>query len=70
MANPTGGARPPAPQYPSKTKPKPTPTAKAKVAPMPTLSAQKQQEKALADLMKRRAAESKRTGMWPNGYTN
>ena len=53
---------------------KPTPTPKAKpktkVSPMPTMSAQKQQEKALADLMKRRAAESKRTGMWPNGYTN
>jgi hypothetical protein len=53
-----------------KPTPTPTPKIKAKVAPMPTLSAQQQQEKALADLMKRRAATSKRTGMWPNGYTN
>jgi hypothetical protein len=51
-------------------KPTPKATPKAKVAPMPTLSAQKQQEKALADLMRKRAATSKRTGLWPNGYTN
>ena len=56
------------PKKPTKADMKPTP--RTKVSPMPTLSAQKQQEKALDELMKRRAAESKRTGMWPNGYTN
>jgi len=49
---------------------KPTPTPKAKVSPMPTNSEAKKQEKALADLMKKRAAASKKTGSWPNYYTN
>jgi hypothetical protein len=53
-------------------KPTPTPTAKpkVKVSPMPTLSAQQKQDKALKDLMKKREAESKKTGSWPNYYTN
>jgi hypothetical protein len=40
-----------------------------KIAKLPQ-SEQARMEKALADLMKKRAAESKRTGMWPNYYTN
>ena len=44
---------------------KPTPTAKAK----PMTEAQKQ-AKALDDLMKKRKAVSKKTGSWPNYYTN
>ena len=56
------------PKKPTKADLKPTP--RTKVAPMPTLSAQQKQEKALADLMKQRAAESKKTGSWPNYYTN
>jgi len=40
-----------------------------KIAKLPK-SEQARMEKALADLMKKRAAESKRTGMWPNYYTN
>ena len=56
------------PKKPSKADLKPTP--RTKVSPMPTLSEQQRQEKALADLMKKRAAESKKTGSWPNYYTN
>lgn len=48
----------------------PSPTPKVKVAPMPTLSAQQKQEKALNDLMKKRAAQAKKTGSWPNYGTN
>ena len=55
-------------------KPTPTPTPKAKtktkVSPMPSTAEEKRQAKALADLMKKRAAESKKTGSWPNYYTN
>jgi hypothetical protein len=51
-------------------KPTPKPKPKTKVAPMPNLSAQQKQEKALRDLMKQRAAESKKKGSWPNYYTN
>jgi uncharacterized protein (DUF849 family) len=43
---------------------------KVKVSPMPTLSAQQKQDKALKDLMKKREAESKKTGLYPNYYTN
>ena len=43
---------------------------KVKVAPMPTLSTQQKQDKALSDLMKKRAKESKKTGLWPNYGTN
>lgn len=46
------------------------PTPRTKVSPMPNNSEQKKQEKALADLMKKRAAASKKTGSWPNYYTN
>ena len=40
-----------------------------KIAKLPQIE-QARMEKALADLMKKRAAESKRTGSWPNYYTN
>ena len=53
-------------------KPKAIPTLKpnVKVAPMPTLSEEQKQDKALAELMKKRAAEAKKTGNWPNYRTN
>lgn len=51
-------------------KPTPAPKIKAKVAPMPNNSEAKKQEKALADLMKKRAAAAKKTGNWPNYGTN
>lgn len=54
----------------AKAKATSTPKPKVKVAPMPTLSAQQKQDKALADLMKKREAEAKKTGSWPNYYTN
>ncbi len=40
-----------------------------KIAKLPQ-SEQARMEKALADLMKRRAEEAKRTGVWPNYRTN
>ena len=40
-----------------------------KIATLPQ-SEQARMEKALADLMKKRAAEEKRTGKWPNYNTN
>lgn len=55
---------------PKKPTPTPKPKTKVKVAPMPTLSAQQKQDKALADLMKKREKEAKKTGSWPNYYTN
>lgn len=51
-------------------KPTPKPTSKVKVAPMPTLTEEQKQKKALAELMKKRAAEAKKTGNWPNYNTN
>jgi hypothetical protein len=51
-------------------KPTPTPTVKTKVAPMPTLTEAQKQDKALKDLMKKREAVAKKTGSWPNYYTN
>ena len=53
-----------------KPTPKPTLKSKVKVAPMPTLSEEQKQKKALAELMKKRAAEAKKTGNWPNYNTN
>ena len=47
-------------------KPKATPSAKGKA---PSTWAQRQ-KKAEADLLKKRKAESKRTGTWPNYGTN
>jgi len=49
--------------------PLPTPTLKARVAPLP-MTEQQKQDKALKDLMKKRAEVSKKTGMWPNYGTN
>jgi hypothetical protein len=49
-------------------KAKATPTAKPKQT--PTLTWQQRQKKAEADLLKKRQAEARRTGSWPNGYTN
>ena len=72
MANATGGARPPAPQYSSTPKPKatPSPASKTRVAPMQSMTEQQRQDKALKDLMKKRAETAKKTGVWPNYYTN
>ena len=50
--------------------PKPKPTSSTRIAPMQSQVEQKRQEKALAELMKRRAMEAKRTGVRPNYYTN
>jgi len=47
---------------------KPTATPKPKAT--PTLTWQQKQQKAEADLRKKRHAEAKRTGSWPNYYTN
>ena len=44
---------------PAKPTPKPTPSTWAQ-----------RQKKAEADLLKKRKATAKRTGTWPNGYTN
>ena len=50
------------------------PTPKATTVPKPKVTSnptwEKQQKKAEAELLKRRQAEAKRTGSWPNGYTN
>ena len=51
-----------------KPTPKATATPKPKVTSNPTW--QQQQKKAEAELRKKRQAEAKRTGSWPNGYTN
>jgi hypothetical protein len=51
-----------------KPTPKATATPKPKVTSNPTW--QQQQKKAEAELLKRRKAESKRTGIWPNYGTN
>jgi hypothetical protein len=51
-----------------KPTPKATATPKPKVTSNPTW--QQQQKKAEAELLKRRKAESKRTGTWPNYGTN
>jgi hypothetical protein len=51
---------------------KPTPKATATPKPKATSNStwQKRQKKAEADLLKKRQAEAKRTGSWPNGRTN
>ena len=50
---------------------RPTPKPKqARIAPMQSKAEAKAQEKALADAMKKRKAESKKTGRWPNYGTN
>jgi hypothetical protein len=46
-----------------------TPPPRARIAPMRT-EAEKAQAKALKDLMAKRAAETKRTGIYPNYNTN
>lgn len=51
-----------------KPTPKATATPKPKVTSNPTW--QQQQKKAEAELLKKRKAESKRTGTWPNYGTN
>jgi uncharacterized membrane protein (UPF0182 family) len=48
----------------------PTPTAKTRIAPMQSKDEAKRQEKALAELMKKRQMEAKRTGNWNNYGTN
>ena len=69
-----GDTKKPAP-YKGDTK-KPTPYKgdtnlgpKGKIAKLP-IDEQARMEKALADLMKKRAEEAKRTGSWPNYNTN
>jgi len=47
-----------------------TPAPRTRTAPMQSSVEQKRQEKALKDLMAKREAESKRTGRYPNYYTN
>jgi hypothetical protein len=54
----------------SKAKPTPSPTPKPRIAPMQSMTEAQRQEKALNDLMKKRQAEAKKTGMWPNYNTN
>jgi hypothetical protein len=54
----------------SKVKPTPSPTPKPRVAPMQSMTEAQRQEKALKDLMKKRQAEAKKTGIWPNYGTN
>jgi hypothetical protein len=54
----------------SKAKPTPSPTPKPRIAPMQSMTEAQRQEKALKDLMKKRQAEAKKTGSWPNYYTN
>jgi hypothetical protein len=51
-----------------KPTPKATTTPKPKVTSNPTW--QQQQKKAEAELLRKRKAESKRTGTWPNYGTN
>lgn len=55
-----------------KPKPMATPMAgpKTRIAPMQSKDEAKRQEKALAELMKKRAMEAKRTGVRPNYNTN
>ena len=57
----------PKPTATKKATPKPKVTAKA--TPTPLTWAQRQ-KKAEADLLKKRQAEAKRTGTWPNYGTN
>jgi hypothetical protein len=54
-----------------KAKPTPTPMAgpKTRIAPMQSKDEAKRQEKALAELMKKRQMEARRTGNW-NNYGN
>ena len=50
---------------------KPTATPKPKATPSPTPSTWAQrQKKAEADLLKKRKADAKKFGSWPNYYTN
>jgi hypothetical protein len=51
-----------------KPTPKATATPKPKVTSNPTW--QKQQKKAEAELLKKRKADAKKYGSWPNYYTN
>jgi hypothetical protein len=66
-----GDTKKPAP-YKSDTK-KPAPyvgeKSTTKISKLP-IDEQARMDAALADLMKKRAEESKRTGMWPNYSTN
>jgi len=50
--------------------PSASPTSKPRIAPMQSMTEQQRQEKALKDLMNKRAAVAKKTGMWPNYGTN
>lgn len=52
------------------SKASPSPSPKARVAPMQTMTEAQRQEKALKDLMKKREATAKKTGVWPNYGTN
>lgn len=54
----------------SKATPSPTPKPNVRVAPMQSMTEAQRQDKALKELMKKRAAESKKTGLWPNYGTN
>ena len=67
MAGMTGGYRP---TTPAKATPTPTPTLKVRVAPMQSMTESQKQDKALKDLMKKREAQAKKTGVWPNYGTN
>ena len=55
-----------------KPKPVATPMAgpKTRIAPMQSKAEAKRQEKALAELMKKREMEARRTGNWNNYNTN
>jgi hypothetical protein len=53
-----------------KPKATPSPTPKTRVAPMQSMTEQQRQDKALKDLMKKRAETAKKTGNWPNYNTN
>lgn len=48
----------------------PTPKPTVRVAPMQSMTEAQKQDKALKDLMKKRQAQAKKTGVWPNYGTN
>jgi hypothetical protein len=48
----------------------PSPSPKVRVAPMQSMTESQKQDKALRDLQKKREAQAKKTGVWPNYGTN
>jgi hypothetical protein len=48
----------------------PTPKPQVRIAPLQSKVEAAKQDKALKDLMKKREAQAKKTGSWPNYGTN